>query len=251
MLQRYVSNPSHVIHPQPLEINPDLTCDEVPVTILDWKDKVLRNKTVRMVKVLRRNHSVEEATWEKEEHMQDIGAKGSIIHRDVKSTNILLDEKMVAKVLDFGLSKMGMASTSKTHISTVVKVLWEVLCARPALMQKVEATQINLTELANSCHGDGTFDQIIDPNVKGKIEVECLNKFVDIAISCLHDKGIERPSMNDVVRGLELALQLHQKGIGSKGDNGFAYGNDNGDDEYSEQCIFVTIFSEINDTDGK
>ncbi|RXH83539.1 hypothetical protein DVH24_005792 [Malus domestica] len=179
------------------------------------------------------------------------GAKGSIIHRDVKSTNILLDEKMVAKVLDFGLSKMGMASTSKTHISTVVKVLWEVLCARPALMQKVEATQINLTELANSCHGDGTFDQIIDPNVKGKIEVECLNKFVDIAISCLHDKGIERPSMNDVVRGLELALQLHQKGIGSKGDNGFAYGNDNGDDEYSEQCIFVTIFSKINDTDGK
>ncbi|XP_028945190.1 uncharacterized protein [Malus domestica] len=71
-IQRYVSNPSHVIPPQPLEINPDLTCDEVPVTILDWKDKVLRNKTVRMVKVLRRNHSVEESTWETEEHMRDM-----------------------------------------------------------------------------------------------------------------------------------------------------------------------------------
>ncbi|XP_068307446.1 uncharacterized protein [Pyrus communis] len=62
MLRHYVSDPSHVIHPQPLEINPDLTYDEEPVTILDWKDKVLRNKTVRLVKVLWRNHSVEEAT---------------------------------------------------------------------------------------------------------------------------------------------------------------------------------------------
>ncbi|XP_028963380.1 uncharacterized protein LOC126629798 [Malus sylvestris] len=55
-------DPSHVIPHQPLEINPDLTYDEEPMTILDWKDKVLRNKTVCMVKVLWRNHLVEEAT---------------------------------------------------------------------------------------------------------------------------------------------------------------------------------------------
>ncbi|CAN6698020.1 unnamed protein product [Malus baccata var. baccata] len=66
MLRKYISDPSHLILPQPLEINPDLTYNEVPVTIRDWKDKVLRNKTVRMVKVLWRNHSVEEATWETE-----------------------------------------------------------------------------------------------------------------------------------------------------------------------------------------
>ncbi|CAN6718668.1 unnamed protein product [Malus baccata var. baccata] len=52
MLRHYVSDPSHVIPPQPLKINPDLTYDEEPVTILDWKDKVLRNKTVSLVKVL-------------------------------------------------------------------------------------------------------------------------------------------------------------------------------------------------------
>ncbi|KAM2491167.1 hypothetical protein PS1_042866 [Malus domestica] len=72
MLRHYVSDPSHVIPPQPLEINPDLTYDEEPVTILDWKDKTLRNKTVSLVKVLWRNHSAEEATWETEDRMRDM-----------------------------------------------------------------------------------------------------------------------------------------------------------------------------------
>ncbi|XP_070662316.1 uncharacterized protein [Malus domestica] len=72
MLRHYIFDPSHVIPSQPLEINPDLTYDEEPVTILDWKDKVLRNKIVRLVKVLWRNHSVEEATWETEERMKEM-----------------------------------------------------------------------------------------------------------------------------------------------------------------------------------
>ncbi|CAN6685825.1 unnamed protein product [Malus baccata var. baccata] len=56
MLCHYVSDPLHVIPLQPLEINLDLTYDEELMMILDWKDKVLRNKTVRLVKVLWRNH---------------------------------------------------------------------------------------------------------------------------------------------------------------------------------------------------
>ncbi|CAN6691713.1 unnamed protein product [Malus baccata var. baccata] len=64
-------DPSHVIPLQPLKIIPDLNYDEQPVTILDWKDKVLRNKTVRLVKVLWRNHLIE-ATWEMEDHMRDM-----------------------------------------------------------------------------------------------------------------------------------------------------------------------------------
>ncbi|CAN6698193.1 unnamed protein product [Malus baccata var. baccata] len=59
MLRHYVSDPSHGIPPQPVEINPDLTYDEELMTILDWKDKELRNKTVCLVKVLWRNHSME------------------------------------------------------------------------------------------------------------------------------------------------------------------------------------------------
>ncbi|CAN6704086.1 unnamed protein product [Malus baccata var. baccata] len=72
MLRHYVADPSHVIPIQPLEISPDLTYDEEPVTILDWKEKVLRNKTVQLVKVLWRNHSVEEATWETEDRMREM-----------------------------------------------------------------------------------------------------------------------------------------------------------------------------------
>ncbi|KAM2048175.1 hypothetical protein ACFX1T_006748 [Malus domestica] len=58
--------------PELSKINPDLTYDEEPVTILDWKDKVLRNKTMSLVKVLWRNHSVEEATWETEDRMREM-----------------------------------------------------------------------------------------------------------------------------------------------------------------------------------
>ncbi|XP_070682467.1 uncharacterized protein [Malus domestica] len=72
VLHHYVSDPSHVIPHQPLEINLDLTYAEESVTILDWKDKVLRNKTVRLVKVLWRNHSVEKVTWETEDCMRDM-----------------------------------------------------------------------------------------------------------------------------------------------------------------------------------
>ncbi|XP_068307376.1 uncharacterized protein [Pyrus communis] len=72
MLQHYVADPSHVIPHQPSEINSDLTYDNELVTILDWKEKVLRNKTVNLVKVLWRNHSAEEATWETEDRMRDL-----------------------------------------------------------------------------------------------------------------------------------------------------------------------------------
>ncbi|CAN6691592.1 unnamed protein product [Malus baccata var. baccata] len=65
-------DPSHMIPSQPLEINSDLSYDEEPVTLLDWKDKELRNKIVRLVKVLWRNHSVEEANWETEDRMREM-----------------------------------------------------------------------------------------------------------------------------------------------------------------------------------
>ncbi|TQE08434.1 hypothetical protein C1H46_005909 [Malus baccata] len=71
MLRKYVPDPSHIIQIEPLEVNPDVSYVEEPVAIIDRQDKVLRNKVIHLVKVLWRNHAIEEATWETEESMQN------------------------------------------------------------------------------------------------------------------------------------------------------------------------------------
>ncbi|KAJ8770623.1 hypothetical protein K2173_021270 [Erythroxylum novogranatense] len=69
--ERYRSDPSHVIQVSDIQLRDDLSYEEIPVAILDTKEKVLRNKTVQLVKVLWRNHAVEEATWEPLDAMKE------------------------------------------------------------------------------------------------------------------------------------------------------------------------------------
>ncbi|GAA0145743.1 hypothetical protein LIER_05867 [Lithospermum erythrorhizon] len=69
-LRKYVPDESHVLEFQPDDLGEDLTYEEGPVRILDQKKKVLRNKEVNLVKVLWRNHRVEEAKWESEDDMR-------------------------------------------------------------------------------------------------------------------------------------------------------------------------------------
>ena len=68
-LQKYVSDLSHVLQEQEVEISPEVRYEEPAVAILNRKDKVLRNKTIPLVKVLWKRHAVEEATWELESEM--------------------------------------------------------------------------------------------------------------------------------------------------------------------------------------
>ncbi|KAA0033475.1 pol protein [Cucumis melo var. makuwa] len=70
MLRKYVLDPSHVVDYEPLEIDENLSYTEQPVEVLAREVKMLRNKEIPLVKVLWRNHRMEEATWEREDNMR-------------------------------------------------------------------------------------------------------------------------------------------------------------------------------------
>ncbi|XP_051117327.1 uncharacterized protein LOC127242037 [Andrographis paniculata] len=68
-LRRYVADPSHILSPDELELNEDLSSEEMPLWIMDTKVQTTRNRDIRMVKVMWSRHGAEEATWEVEQEM--------------------------------------------------------------------------------------------------------------------------------------------------------------------------------------
>ncbi|KAD1534175.1 hypothetical protein E3N88_23839 [Mikania micrantha] len=67
---------------------------------------------------------------------------------------------------------------------------------------------ISLVEWVKDLQMKGELEKIVDPYLVGKMKMESLKKFVDIADKCLADEGIYRPTMGDVLWNLEYALQL-------------------------------------------
>ncbi|XP_071902656.1 uncharacterized protein [Coffea arabica] len=69
MLKKYHPDPSYILQPESIEIDETLTYKEKSVKLLDRKVTELRNKQIPLVKVLWRNHGLEEATWEVEKEI--------------------------------------------------------------------------------------------------------------------------------------------------------------------------------------
>ncbi|XP_074341828.1 receptor-like protein kinase HERK 1 [Apium graveolens] len=115
----------------------------------------------------------------------DTSVESGVIHRDVKSTNIVLDENFATKISDFGLSKTGPTNQIRTYVRTRVKctfgyldafyvsthkltrksdvyacgvVLFEVLCGRPAVDKSLDEEQMNLAEWAQHCFKERLLD---------------------------------------------------------------------------------------------
>ncbi|THG20510.1 hypothetical protein TEA_025254 [Camellia sinensis var. sinensis] len=168
-----------------------------------------------------------------------------IIHRDIKSSNILLDANWTARVSDFGLSLMGPESdqdyrpmkaagtvgyidpeyyglnvlTAKSDVYGLGVVLLELLTGKRAIFKSGESggAPISVVDFAVPVIMAGEIGKILDQRV-GPLEpneAEAVELVAYTAMHCVNLEGKDRPTMTDIVANLERALALCDDSHGS------------------------------------
>jgi serine/threonine protein kinase len=160
-------------------------------------------------------------------------ANPPIIHRDVKSTNILLDEKMTAKVADFGLSLLVSDSeegelctnvkgtlgyldpeyymtqqlTAKSDVYSFGVVLLELIVAKPPIHEKKYIVREVKTALDMEDRMYCGLKDVMDPVLQKMGPLLGFPRFLKMALQCVEEVGPDRPSMNNIVREIEMIMQ--------------------------------------------